>query len=31
MYTNMFLMTGSKGFVPYFYNHNKILHNKFEF
>ena len=27
----MFLMTGSKGFVPYFYNHNKNLYNKFEF
>jgi len=24
-------MTDSKGFVPYYYNHNKILYNKFEF
>ena len=27
----MFLMTGSKGFVHCFYNHNKNLNNKFEF
>jgi len=27
----MFLMANSKGFVPYFYNRNKILYNKFEF
>jgi len=27
----MYFMTGSKGFVPYFYNHNKNLYNKFEF
>jgi len=27
----IFLMTGSKEFVFYFYNHNKILYNKFEF
>jgi len=24
-------MTDSKEFVPYFYNHNKNLYNKFEF
>jgi len=24
-------MTGSKKFVPYFYNHNKNVYNKFEF
>jgi len=28
---NIFFMTGSKEFVPYFYNHNKNLYNKFEF
>jgi len=27
----MFFMAGSKGFVPYFYNYNKNLYNKFEF
>jgi len=27
----MFFMIGSKEFVPYFYNHNKNLYNKFEF
>jgi len=27
----MFFMVGLKGFVPYFYNHNKNLYNKFEF
>jgi len=27
----MFFMTDSKEFVPYFYNHNKNLYNKFEF
>jgi len=27
----MFLMTGLKGFVHYFYNHNKNLSNKFKF
>jgi len=27
----IFFMTGSKEFVPYFYNHNKNLYNKFEF
>ena len=26
-----FFMTCSKKFVSYFYNHNKILYNKFEF
>ena len=26
-----FFMADSKGFVPYFYNHNKNLYNKFEF
>jgi len=26
----MFLMANSKKFVPYFYNHNKNLYNKFE-
>jgi len=26
----IFSMTGSKEFVPYFYNHNKNLYNKFE-
>ena len=24
-------MTGLKGFVPYFYNHNKNLYNEFNF
>ena len=28
---HMFFMAGSKGFTPYFYNHNKNLYNKFEF
>jgi len=28
---NIVFMTGSKEFVPYFYNHNKNLYNKFEF
>jgi len=27
----IFFMTGSKEFVPYFYNNNKNLYNKFEF
>jgi len=27
----IFFMTSSKEFVPYFYNHNKNLYNKFEF
>jgi len=27
----MFFMTDSKEFVPYFYNHNKKLYNKFKF
>jgi len=27
----MFFMSGSKGSVPYFYNHNKNVYNKFEF
>jgi len=27
----IFFMTGSKEFVPYFYNHNKNLYKKFEF
>jgi len=27
----MLFMARSKGFVYYFYNHNKILYNKFEF
>ena len=27
----MFFMAYSKLFVPYFYNHNKNLYNKFEF
>jgi len=27
----MFLITDSKIFVPYFYNHIKNLYNKFEF
>jgi len=27
----MFLMAGSKTFIPYFCNHNKNLYNKFEF
>jgi len=27
----MFFITGSKEFVPYFYNHNKNLYNKFKF
>jgi len=27
----MFFMTGSKDFVPYFYNYNKNLYNKFDF
>ena len=27
----IFFMTGSKEIVPYFYNHNKNLYNKFEF
>ena len=27
----MFFITSSKEFVPYFYNHNKNLYNKFEF
>jgi len=26
----MFFMTSSKEFVPYFYNYNKKLYNKFE-
>ena len=26
-----FLNIGSKDFVPYFYNYNKNLYNKFEF
>ena len=28
---NMFFMTGSQGFVSYFYNHNKNIYNKSEF
>jgi len=27
----MFIIVGSKGFVPYFYNDNTKLYNKFEF
>jgi len=27
----MFQMAGLKLFIPYFYNHNKKLYNKFEF
>jgi len=27
----IFFIIGSKGFVLYFYNHNKKLYNKFEF
>ena len=27
----IFFMNSSKRFVPYFYNHNKNLYNKFEF
>jgi len=28
---SIFFMTSSKEFVPYFYNHNKNLYDKFEF
>jgi len=28
---SLLLMTDSKRFIPYFYNHIKILYNKFEF
>jgi len=28
---NIFFMSSSKEFVPYFYNHNKNLYNKLEF
>jgi len=27
----IFILTGSREFVLYFYNHNKNLYNKFEF